>query len=303
MLVLSDKEEVFIMKRKLLIYSILITSLVLNLILIREFFLYVPDQIKFRFYYRIRQKGWIDKTYPLSLIHEPNTFVILTLGQSNAANTSNDIYQPLESVYSFSHGKLYRAEEPLIGTEGSGCSVWTRLADKLISEGLCDQVILVPIALGNTDIKSWAQGDGNLRLKKTLYDLDEKDIRLTHILWHQGEADNGKSPIEYKTGLDTILSTIRSNNQDAPFFCSIATFVPYSNYQDYGVDFQLQNAQKSFIKDNESVFEGPNTDKLIYAIHRRDGIHFSGYGNQKYAELWYEALTNKKDHLDLNVSN
>lgn len=280
------------MKIKHLFFSIFFLSFILNIFLVREIIKYEPDGYKYRHYYALRQKGWFNTNKKESVVTNDSTLVVLTLGQSNAANSSSDNYQPRENVFTYSNGQIYEAEEPLIGNGGAGCSVWTRLADKLITEGICKKVILVPIAVGSTNIQNWASGDCNAKLISTLKSLKENNIKLTHILWHQGEADNGKSVVAYKNNLEKVLNTFRLNGVTAPFYCSIATYNPLESFKNKGVDFNLQNAQKSFISENENVYAGPNTDKLIHAIYRVDSQHFSSLGNRKYAELWFQSLKN-----------
>ena len=278
------------MRNRNLVVGLLCISIFLNFLFIWEIYKYEPERYKYRHYNRLRQTGYLDEKVPLSVISKNESLVILTFGQSNAANSSSDSYQPKEEVYNYAQGKLFKAKEPLIGTGGPGTSVWTRLADKLIAEGRCKNVILIPIAEGGTSAAYWAKGNGNVKLRETMESLVKNDIKLTHILWHQGEADNGKSPRDYKTSLNVILKTIRSFDKTVPFYCSIASYNIHENYDNLGVDSLLQKAQREFVSENKNVYLGPNTDELIYAIHRIDGQHFSTYGNKMYANKWLEAL-------------
>ena len=274
---------------------ILFISILLNLFCIREIIKYEPATFKNRFYFEMKQRGWLDNKVSLAELKSDSTIIFLTLGQSNAANSSNSYYSPKNNVLNYYDGKLYKAKEPLIGAGGDGGCVWTILADKMIDSGLCKKVIIIPIAVGSTNIENWAKGECNIKLRNTLDDLNRHNIKLTYVLWHHGEANNGTSKESYKENLRAILKTIREKNQTAPFFCSIASYNFLATTKPLGIDSSIQNAQKEFISENENVLRGPNTDILIYAIDRHDSQHFSQFGNFRYANLWLTAI---KEHYE-----
>lgn len=244
----------------------------------------------------IERKGWFSKTYSLNDIESDSTLVILTFGQSSAGNCAKDVYQPSHNVFNYYNGKIFKAVEPLKGANGNGgISTWSRMADKLIQRKKCKKVILVPIARGGTSIEFWATGEGSKLLDKTLNDLKTQNIKLTHILWHQGEANNGNDPVDYYENLQSILARIRQYDNDVPFYCAIATYSAQSRFiENNGVDVELQKAQLSFTQNNDNVYLGANTDNYISAIYRYDGQHFSSFGNLIHSELWYEAITSKQ---------
>ena len=68
--------------------------------------------------------------------------VIVTLGQSNAANHGQGLHTPKHRVDNFNlyDGKCYKAVEPLLGPSGQGGNFATRLADMLIERRLADRV-------------------------------------------------------------------------------------------------------------------------------------------------------------------
>ena len=102
--------------------------------------------------------------------------VIVTLGQSNAANHGRGLYAPKHRVDNFNlyDGKCYKAVEPLLGPTGQGGNFATRLADMLIERQLADRVVLAPIAMGGTTVEQWAhEGLFNRRIAasiRRLYD-------------------------------------------------------------------------------------------------------------------------------------
>jgi lysophospholipase L1-like esterase len=234
-----------------------------------------------------------------NLSQDGHTMIALTFGQSNAANHGKVPYTPHSAVFNYYQGKLYAAKDPLIGATGPGGSVWSHLGDMLIDSGLYTKVIIVPIAIGGSAISRWTSsgGDGYAILLQTLKSLDSQHIKLTHIFWHQGETDNllNTTAETYKKSLDTILNTIRSYHQDADLYVSIASYHPNAITKPLGVDNVTRKAQMEFINDRRGVLLGPDTDALIYAIDRFDGVHFSDFGMTLFAKLWVKAIKEKKE--------
>ena len=59
-----------------------------------------------------------------------DTLVLLCLGQSNAANAGGTLYRSkCYNTYNFYQGELYPLVDPLLGANGTGGSVWSRLAE------------------------------------------------------------------------------------------------------------------------------------------------------------------------------
>lgn len=233
-----------------------------------------------------------------NLTQDGHTMIVLALGQSNAANRGQVPYTPHNaSVLNYYGGKLYKAKDPLIGSTGVGGSVWSRLGDMLIDSGLYTKVIIVPIAVGGSEIACWTSGNCYKKLQHTLELLDSQHIKLTHICWHQGETDNinNTSTAAYKKQLAIIFQALRKH-QSADFYVSIASYHPQMVLKPLGVDSLIRNAQQEFINEHEGVLLGPDTDLLIHAIHRYDSVHFSDFGMSAFARLWLKALKERKEY-------
>lgn len=229
---------------------------------------------------------------------DAHTVVALTFGQSNAANRGQKRYTcHNKNVLAYNEGRLYRAKDPLPGATGPGGSVWSVLGDMLIDSGLARKVIIIPVAIGNTAIDCWAHGDCYNKLLKTLKELDSAKVRLTHVFWHQGESDNLKNTSKeaYKKALGVLWKTLREHQQTAGFYVCLASYHNEAVTKPLGVDTVVRAAQKEFIKENEGVLQGPDTDGLFYAIHRYDGVHFSEYGMKQFALQWLKAIREKKE--------
>jgi hypothetical protein len=281
---------------KLKYVFIFIISVILNIVLIREIIAHEPDVYKFRVYHSFKLKGWFDKGENLQELKSDSIAFILTLGQANAGNTSNWLDTAGKGVYSYYKGKVYPAADPMIGSDSYGGSVWPSVGDSLIKQHLFKKVIYLPLAMGSTNIENWASGACSVLLENTLEDLKKKNIKLTHVVWHQGESDNGTPKEEYKNNLIKILAKIRNAGQPAPFFCSIASFNPMSKKHISGIDTNIQQAQIEFINENTNVLLGPNTDILNLAIDRYDAMHFSKSGKHKNVSQWFLCLKNKAEY-------
>jgi hypothetical protein len=226
------------------------------------------------------------------IVHADKTMIFLAFGQSNSANFGDGGYTCKNEVYNYYKGKLYHAEEPLLGADGGGCSVWTRVADMLIDSGLYKKVIIVPCGIGSTSVDCWSEGPCKIKLQETLDYLNKDSIKLTHIFWEQGETDNVNrtTKAQYKTRLKQVIKTIRDSHFSAPFFSSITSYFPYNNDNPLGIDPQIADAQKEVIRETKNVTYGPNTDSLNLAFYRVDGVHFTENGLDRLAYEWFKKI-------------
>jgi Carbohydrate esterase, sialic acid-specific acetylesterase len=213
--------------------------------------------------------------------------VAITFGQSNAANYGETRRRSKEGVYNFYKGKLYRAEDPLLGATGDQGSVWTRLGDKIIDAKLYDQVVFTPIGVGSTEIARWTTGgDLHSRIINAINEVTKSGLKVTHLLWHQGESDTKTSKEEYKRMFMDMFEDIRSGGIEAPIYVSIATRCGSS------ILHEIQEAQAELVDTSSGVYPGPDTDGLGFC-YRYDGCHFSDEGLERYADLWMEKLRAK----------
>ncbi len=227
------------------------------------------------------------------IITSDEVMIFLAIGQSNAANYGAGSYVSRNKVYNYYKGALYPAKEPLLGADGSGSSVWTRVADMLVDSGMYKKIIIVPCAIGSTSVECWDEGFCKEKLAETLDYLKKDNIRLTHVFWQQGETDNvqGTTKTEYKRRLKNVIKFIRENQQsNVPFYSSITSFFPYDNANPFGIDTAISVAQEEVISETDNVRYGPYTDSLNLAYYRVDGVHFTEKGLDKLAGEWYKKI-------------
>lgn len=228
-----------------------------------------------------------------AILRSKGVMIFLAFGQSNAGNYGGDgKYDCRNEVYNFYKGDLYHAKEPLLGPDGGGSSVWTRVADMVIDSGLYSKVVIVPCAIGGTSVDCWANGFCKDKLVSTLNYLQKDNVKLTHVFWDQGETDNVDKTTkeQYKERLKKVIEIIRDKQPEVPFYSSITSYFPYNNDNVNGVDQDIVKAQNEIIKEVQNVKMGPNTDSLNLAYYRADAVHFTEKGLDKLAQKWFESI-------------
>ena len=217
-----------------------------------------------------------------------NAAVILAMGQSNAANFAGTPYRPSRHVYNFNwtDGNCYRAQDPLLGATGRGGSVWSRLGDALIESGRYDEVLLVPVAVGGTSVRDWAGEAGPAaRAVRAAQALERYGLKITYVLWHQGESDHEMHKEVYQRLFARMTEYIRANAISAPVFVAMTSIC-----DNYGSD-QIRQAQRELPFRLANVFAGPDTDAIDSIFDRADNLcHFSDRGAAIYARLWLDTI-------------
>jgi hypothetical protein len=225
-------------------------------------------------------------------IQSPDNAVILGLGQSNIANECDPtaLYEAKEKVFNFNlfDGKYYLAKDPLLGASHDRSNVLTRLGDLLVERGNYRSVVLVPIAHGGTFVREWSpEGRMFPRLQWALDRLREKQAKVTHIVWQQGEAEaaeHNADPGEWMRYFTAMADSIRAAGVEAPIYvaqCTICCNDPNE---------RIRSAQRGVVNPLTGILPGPDID-LIGRDERYDGCHLSGDGLRHAAELWYAALS------------
>jgi hypothetical protein len=229
------------------------------------------------------------------IANPPGTTVILTFGQSNAANSGEEQYAAREAVHVFNmfDMRFYRAIDPLPGASENRGSVWGRLGDKLIDAGFARSVLFVPIAFGATYIEDWAPGGQCYpRLMLALHRLKKVGIAVDLLCWHQGEANANHTPMtadEYRDCFRAMLRGVREAGVKAPVYVALATLCEDDSHP-FQNSVQIRLGQKELVSLWDMVMPGPDTDQIGTA-HRWDGCHFSASGQELAAQAWFLAIT------------
>jgi hypothetical protein len=224
---------------------------------------------------------------------DERTAVIVTLGQSNAANYALMRYTPNHDVLNFDlyDGRCYKARDPLVGASGTGGNFATPLADMLIERGLYARVIIAPIAMGGSTVEEWAdKGVFNRRILVLLRRLFDAGLTPTQILWHQGEGNSGLRDShgrQYRKNLLEVIATFRTYGISAPFFVALAT--KCGPYPRIGGN-NIRNGQASAVNPLDNVFLGPDTDTLGDEYRDKEHCHFNAAGLPMHAAMWADVV-------------
>jgi len=216
-----------------------------------------------------------------------NDLVLFTFGQSNAANSVNEYANAInENLIEIHDGKCYIMNDPLLGTNGDGGTVWTNLGNILLENKSSNKVYFINTAIGGSAISSWIPGgDNNHLLVDKMKMANDMGVDIDMFLWHQGETD-------------AILSTPAETYYDNFMLIhdEIILAHPYSKILvaraskcgDISSPFII-NTQNNLISNNYNIYSGPYTDVLGNS-YRYDGCHFNGLGAKYHAALWYDDI-------------
>ena len=214
--------------------------------------------------------------------------IIIILGQSNAASHAETSGQSAFSPV-FYDGKCYLTREPLPGTTGSGGNIWSSLLPQLQMVIPNKTFVLAPLAVGNTRIQDWVKSGGELhsRLLEHLQLVKSSHLKVSAIIWQQGEADAiaGTAAADYKRDLMTLRQIINAAGLNAPVFIAKSTYC-------HGVSSPaIHRAIEAAIIIDRSLMAGADTDTLGKEF-RYDDCHFSQLGAVQAAGLWSVRLAN-----------
>jgi len=217
----------------------------------------------------------------------PSAFNALVIGQSNAANhgaSPRRVDDP--RARAFFAGRFLPLNDPLPGGTGSGGSVWTRLAPRLLGGGAYDAVTFALAAAGGVTVADLAPGgSANAMVTRAVAAAAQAGLAFTHVLFHQGERDTmlGTRRAAYQRALEALIAQLRAAGVVAPVYICRASYR-------FGITSdEVRAAQTAAVDRAPDLFPGPDTDALG-APCRADNTHFSDSGLEKFAALWLDAL-------------
>ncbi|MBX4941185.1 sialate O-acetylesterase [Rhizobium binae] len=221
------------------------------------------------------------------------TAVIVVIGQSLSVNSVPSPYVPVNAnidQLNIWDGKIYRAKDPLLGINGGkpGGTWLLRMADKLISDGHYDRVILVPMGVGNTRVGQWS--DPNLepylfrRINTVGLRMRDAGLPCTAIMWGQGESDTAANTSQ-SSYADSLQKVIAEFNRAIP---GCPVLVAQEAYY-YGNTSPAILAAQAGVVNNSTVFAGENVE-LIGPSGRYDNTHLNETGAEQRASLAVAAL-------------
>lgn len=218
------------------------------------------------------------------------TAVFLAGGQSNGANFASEQYVVANggkvdqiSIYD---GGCYAYSDVPLGSDGTGGSIWGRLADKLITEGKYKRVIFIPYAIGGTISGLWVPGGAlHPRIIVAVRRAAALGLPITASLWQHGETDGQYATTQaaYQSAMQAIRAAVVAEGVTAPWLLAKSTLI--ANVQSATI-----RAAVTALVDGTNFKAGPDTDTLTGTGNRYDGTHFTGAGANAAANLWRDAI-------------
>ena len=220
------------------------------------------------------------------------TAVLLALGQSNIGNHGAASFATRHpaNVVNYFAGRCYAAASPLLGSTGQGGEYLTPLADRLVESGSFDDVVLIPAAVGATNIQRWK--DGGDVLDAVLRELPAtlRRFRITAVLWHQGESDVPlrTSARNYAESFASMVAALGRAGVRAPVYVAVAS--KCGLVDEWNPRNPVAMAQRRLI-DGKAVRLGVDADALLDPADRAaDGCHLSARGQLRTASAFASAI-------------
>ena len=268
-----------------LVISLLVASVVLLVVFLMRPVVRTP--VYDRYGRLISYPGKVKASCPLQ---DERTAVIFVAGQSNVANHA-ELRQTTafgNRVMAIFDGSCTIASSPLLGATALEGDSLTPMADELLRSGRYDRVVLAPVAVGGTEIARWVDGDLAPLLRQALEAVQAR-YRVTHAIWHQGEADaeQGTSAADYRRRFDTLLGRWRAQGMTAPVFVSVTTRCDPA----WKPDNPVALVQRSLPDPARGLYAGADSDANLPADELRGGeCHHNGRGQAHLAKLLAGAL-------------
>ncbi len=221
---------------------------------------------------------------------DARTAVIFVAGQSNVANHAERLQATAygDRVVSFFEGACSIASSPLLGATALEGDSLTPMADELLRSGRFDRVVLAPVAVGGTEIARWVDGDLAPLLRQALEAVQAR-YRVTHAIWHQGEADaeQGTNAADYRRRFDILLGRWRAQGMAAPVLVSVTTRCDPA----WKPDNPVALVQRSLPDPVRGLYPGADSDAQLPAEELRGGeCHHNAKGQAHLAKLLAFAL-------------
>jgi hypothetical protein len=245
------------------------------------------------------------------------TLKLFVWGQSLAANSGYSRYaaRNTDKTYVYADGNYYPCIDPIVGAEGLGGSVWSRLADSIlgrpINNSTVSHVVIACCAQGSTSIIDWAPGGRQATtLHRSLSDYIANVGQPTHLAYSQGEQDVGILSTEQSVDRwQAMLTSVRNLGCTSKIWTSIETIcnvrtaadpfdekvirrLPNSYVQ---IEIGRQNiraAQRTVGALGADTRPGPTLDLIDWQLRAcGDGCHFGERGLAMAAQAWASALT------------
>lgn len=219
--------------------------------------------------------------------------VLVSLGQSLAGNNSSGTYSIVNSTnhnFCYFNGATYQSKARLLGCDDSMHqeNFLARLADKIITAGTVQRVVLCPMNSDGTVIADWIPGGhSNHWITAMCNRLASVGLVPDAVMWSLGESDAqaGTSQATFQAGMTAAIATFTAGGVSCPHYLEKCTWIAGS--QPAGA--AAIRAAIDALVNGTTIKAGPDTDTLNNT-NRQDTTHWNATGADAAAALWKTAL-------------
>jgi hypothetical protein len=213
----------------------------------------------------------------------PEAIVIITGGQSNAANAFSDPVgpDPASRAYMMLDGQCYRLRDPVLGATGQDGSLWTGLGLAIHAQ-TGRPVVFINGAVGGAQLGDWLDDRSHYRQRLADQSKMARRIGLTpdYVMWIQGETDAAVllAPSLYVAQMRDVIARFDASGAVPPG-------TPWVIYRSTrckdrrGNGPDIDRAIAVWATGSNRIILGPLASALD-DDYRRDGCHFNGRGRQ-----------------------
>lgn len=225
-------------------------------------------------------------------------FVLLAIGQSNAANhlSSKSPRNSSLPAYMYFRGRCALIEDPVAGASGRGGSLWPTLAQRL-THSLARPVVVIAGAVGGTSVQDWSSDRWLVRSRvlRSVKAAVADGIPPNMVVWIHGETDAGAGTMgsDYERDLRAVIEEVNGEiagkgmpeRRSASHPHWLITLTSKCAGESASGSDQIRRAQLAVAQRLPNVAIAIDTDELGDA-YRNDGCHFNDDGrNQIVADL------------------
>ena len=207
------------------------------------------------------------------------------------------------SVHEYYRNQTYGYSEPMMQSLCMGSCVWGAVADKLISDGVYDHVVVATTGWPGAPLEILEKGSSFEEnayevLRRTYEGIKSVKGGVDGVLYHQGESDNlalqgdkgDATRNDYGGRFKGLVDDLEADTGEAVKWWISRT----TGCKDMGVDDVLGEIQFGIADEVEGIERGPNTDAMGFGRDRRyDECHFSSpIMVDLVAEAWVESIKN-----------
>jgi hypothetical protein len=219
---------------------------------------------------------------------------ILVIGEGSSSNCNSHSFTEVPGVYQIGlAGTIKSARDPFEWADCKNGSVWIPLGQEMISAGIADNVIFMPVGLARTKARDWLEGGRAFKkLMTVIATVKQHNIKFDYAFWQPGFSDSGASEAQHVNELGRVIKFVSLNiNVDKWIIaqgagCGVST------------DPDIESAQLEVAGNRLfNRFPGPNTGSLGGA-YRSNTCNFNERGQRKLAKLWLGSLVRAEEESE-----